>query len=118
MTGLPLIVIALLATTVSFSVSLSVPANDKCNTAECKEAAKHILSKIDTTIDPCDDFYQFACGKFLADNANKSVNAFMEVGEVMIEHVSLVLSQLDQNSPQYFHHLKNYLKHCLDQGEK
>lgn len=118
MTGLPLIVIALLATTVSFSVSLSVTANDKCNTADCKEAAKHILSKIDITIDPCSDFYQFACGKFLADNANKSANAFMEVGEVMIEHVSLGLNQLDENSPMYFHHLKSYLKHCLDQGEK
>lgn len=30
-------------------------------------AAADVLQFIDETIEPCDDFYDFACGKFLTD---------------------------------------------------
>ncbi|XP_042859391.1 neprilysin-1-like isoform X2 [Penaeus japonicus] len=33
-----------------------------CNTEECVLAAADIIEAMDTSADPCDDFYQFACG--------------------------------------------------------
>ncbi|XP_076315307.1 neprilysin-1-like isoform X4 [Tachypleus tridentatus] len=35
-----------------------------CNTEECIHAASRILERIDPTSDPCNDFYQFACGSY------------------------------------------------------
>ncbi|KAL3280926.1 hypothetical protein HHI36_004152 [Cryptolaemus montrouzieri] len=36
-----------------------------CQTPECIAASSQILSNMDSKIDPCDDFYQFACGEFI-----------------------------------------------------
>ena len=40
------------------------PNVNVCTTAVCVELAAEILSSIDETKSPCDDFYDFACGKW------------------------------------------------------
>ena len=39
-----------------------------CDTAQCHEIAKQIQQSIDTTADPCEDFYQYACGSWGKNN--------------------------------------------------
>ncbi|XP_018570929.1 neprilysin-2-like [Anoplophora glabripennis] len=36
-----------------------------CDSPECVQAATHILDTVDPTVNPCEDFYKFACGTFL-----------------------------------------------------
>ncbi|KAI8378901.1 hypothetical protein BD560DRAFT_388888 [Blakeslea trispora] len=55
----------------SQNTSLSNSANySVCDTPVCAETAKSILESIDFNIDPCSDFYQYACGGW---EANKTI---------------------------------------------
>lgn len=40
-------------------------AIDICHTVGCVGAAATVLRFIDASVNPCDDFYQFACGKYI-----------------------------------------------------
>lgn len=65
----------LLAITIILAVFLAVgkdkgsdvtPSDDGlCLTRYCVKAADYLLDSIDESINPCDDFYQFACGTWL-----------------------------------------------------
>ncbi|XP_063881481.1 neprilysin-1-like isoform X2 [Scylla paramamosain] len=39
-----------------------------CNTVECTLAAASIIEAMDSSVDPCDNFYQFACGGWMNVN--------------------------------------------------
>ena len=41
------------------------PNTQICNTPECVSAAHSLIQNMDTTADPCEDFYQYACGNFV-----------------------------------------------------
>lgn len=36
-----------------------------CTTAECVQGAAYILNKMDNKVDPCTNFYQYACGNWV-----------------------------------------------------
>lgn len=40
----------------------------ECLKPECILTAARIINNMDTTVDPCDDFYQFTCGNWMEEN--------------------------------------------------
>jgi len=39
-----------------------------CMTRQCVTAASTLLQALDDSVDPCDDFYQYACGGWIKTN--------------------------------------------------
>lgn len=39
-----------------------------CETKDCMRAANNLLQSMDTTVDPCEDFYRFTCGNWAEDH--------------------------------------------------
>uniref|UniRef100_A0A915JWV1 Peptidase M13 N-terminal domain-containing protein n=1 Tax=Romanomermis culicivorax TaxID=13658 RepID=A0A915JWV1_ROMCU len=52
-----------------------------CNDPECKELAKHVLSTMDLSADPCKDFVQYSCA-LLADPSKSSSKAIQFVKDL------------------------------------
>ncbi|XP_078264840.1 phosphate-regulating neutral endopeptidase PHEX [Rhinoraja longicauda] len=46
---------------------ISLHSEEYCLTAECAEAAVFIFNKINWSADPCDNFFNFACGRWLKE---------------------------------------------------
>ncbi|OUM58061.1 hypothetical protein PIROE2DRAFT_64650 [Piromyces sp. E2] len=63
-----------------FDEEVTIPSTDtsECTSNECIETSKRILSYMDTSINPCDDFYEFSCGGFLASQNDTMTLLFLE----------------------------------------
>ena len=55
-------------------------SNETCSTPGCVELSSLILSKLDASVNPCDDFYAFACNRFI----NNSIIPYGESSFVVV----------------------------------
>jgi len=99
-----------------------------CNTAECIEVADKLIKSMDTTVDPCEDFYQFTCGNYIkthpASPNNPRVSNMLSSGNHKDELLKIIegnyqpnknLSQQDREYDEnVFNKLKNFYKSCMD----
>ncbi|OUM56355.1 hypothetical protein PIROE2DRAFT_19063, partial [Piromyces sp. E2] len=54
--------------------NLNITDEEECLTEECYETSKRILSNLDTSVDPCDNFFQFSCGGWLSEMSKTDIN--------------------------------------------
>ena len=66
-----------------------------CLTKECVTAAAEILRRMDSGVDPCQDFYKFACGGYIEKTVipdDKSrASMFSDLGDKLNEQVGMIL---------------------------
>jgi len=73
---------------------VTIPAIDanECTSEECIEFSKRILSNMDTSVNPCDNFYEFTCGGWLAMNKDK----------YQYSHVDELINKINQDLHDMF----------------
>ncbi|KAJ6639053.1 Neprilysin-2 [Pseudolycoriella hygida] len=94
----------------------------KCETSGCVKIAAQILDYIDDSLDPCDNFYQFANGRFIKETAretedDESRSFYSMVSTLVNKKVGPLLSEpIEPDEWKPFQMVKNFFQSCLNQN--
>ncbi|KAB0803953.1 hypothetical protein PPYR_00923 [Photinus pyralis] len=89
-----------------------------CNTTACLIEAGNIMQYVDSETDPCDDFYQFACGNFMKRAHGDDSFRFMD--RMASKHKRQVLEVYSEpivaNEPAMVKTAKKLFQSCMDEN--
>lgn len=93
-----------------------------CSTQACERESKNILRRLDTSIDACDDFYMYVCGKFIAETSipddKTSVDVSTETEDKLKEQLNEILNRtISENDTEPMKHSKKLYKACMNEGK-
>ncbi|KAJ8021701.1 Membrane metallo-endopeptidase-like 1 [Holothuria leucospilota] len=91
-----------------------------CLTPTCVKTAAGMLSRMDQTVQPCDDFYRYACGGWTENNVipedQASHGVFYELMESLsIECKALLEEEKQPNEPESTTKTKHFYKSCMNE---
>lgn len=91
-----------------------------CMTKGCVKAAALILDLIDENISPCENFYEFACGKFIRNtfipDDKIAMMSFVHVQDKVLGQLRLILNERSSaNESKPFTLAKTFNTACMDQ---
>lgn len=91
-----------------------------CISKDCVTVAANILARIDDSVDPCEDFYQFACGNYMKINAVPddfyAKNLLQEMQEEMFVEMKSYLES-STNDDHLIQQIKNLYTSCINETE-
>lgn len=90
-------------------------------TPGCINTASSILNRIDSDVQPCDDFYEFACGKFIRDvtvtipDEKLTVDTFSTIAdEIEIQLKTIINEPIRANESRAFILAKRLNASCMN----
>ncbi|KAJ8668512.1 hypothetical protein QAD02_010175 [Eretmocerus hayati] len=97
------------------------PDTDICLTPGCVHTASSILSNMDLDVEPCDDFYKFACGNFLKNTVipddKTSVNTFSVISDNLQKQLrSNIEEEPKPGDPRAFKLVKILYDACMNKS--
>nr|AMO02505.1 endothelin-converting protein 5 [Tityus serrulatus] len=93
------------------------PKKEICLSNICKHSAGSILTNIDFTINPCDNFYEFSCGSYLkyTNIYDDKIRRFIDLVNYVIYLGKVQLEKPDKlNDPAFVKKVKKYYRSCLN----
>ncbi|KAI1295381.1 Neprilysin-11 [Halotydeus destructor] len=90
-----------------------------CLTPGCVNSAARLLGSIDQSVDPCNDFYSFSCGKWIdnqaIDDDRVSASRFGALSDQVQQKLRLLLEHEDVKDEFYIKNAKLLYKTCLNE---
>jgi len=81
-----------------------------CISSECQKASERIQKSLDKTVNPCEDFYEFACGGWIAEQKQVHQNT----GKTSTTQFSLLNDKMDLQIQGNVTYSCRFLFHCSD----
>ena len=93
--------------------------NLECDTSACYKASSFILSNLNQTINPCEDFYQFTCGNWIDKNENEEKDHFTMAYEKMLQDISDILKMplVEKEESRLVSNFKLFYQSCINQTD-
>lgn len=108
------------AACLAFSFSSAVLAEEICQTAECKALSEDLLHhSMNESVAPCDDFYDYVCGKWAAShpqkpNSTRAINYFGLRQELVLEEIDEAFLNALNASNDVIRSVATIYTDCLD----
>ncbi|RZB39536.1 neprilysin-like, partial [Asbolus verrucosus] len=93
--------------------------NRICTSEECLRSAANLRLSLDFSVDPCDDFYKYTCGRWSEEHPNHgwfpSFSAFSTISErILIAIENFLTSEEEEDEPLSVKQTRSFYKSCMD----
>ncbi|XP_005228943.1 neprilysin [Falco peregrinus] len=92
--GLAVVVTLLAIVAITMIVLYATYDDGVCKTSDCIKSAARILENMDTTAEPCNDFYQYACGGWLKRNVIPETSSRYSNFDILRDELEVVLKDV------------------------
>ncbi|CAB4060968.1 MMEL1 [Lepeophtheirus salmonis] len=89
-----------------------------CLSEDCVKAAATILFSLDRSVDPCEDFYQYACGGWATRTIIQNTDRFQMVDKRNQLFIHNLLTEMNENEDEAVAKVKKYYQVCISEDEK
>eukprot|EP00049_Salpingoeca_infusionum_P025178 m.18218 g.18218 ORF g.18218 m.18218 type:complete len:763 (+) comp7725_c0_seq1:35-2323(+) len=104
------------------SLSVRLGRSSICSTPGCVNTASRLLNTIDSSADPCEDFYQYACGTWMQNHDIPDDRSSLSVfGQLYDNNLNLLRRTLEHSAtdPTTSHYKSpTYYKACMNTTAK
>ncbi|XP_048777313.2 neprilysin-like isoform X2 [Ostrea edulis] len=99
----------------------ALTSDNICLTPECSIAASRLLSSLNTKVEPCNDFYEFACGTWMKKNVIPEDRSSYDKFGVVREDVEVIMKIVLEapsaaDDPVSVTHARNLYHSCINQS--